>query len=66
MEAQKEEEEHLEVDHEEIQVGGDRVQVVEVCIDQVVANGQRGQEAGAGRGVQGEVEALGPWGQASP
>lgn len=56
-----------EEDHEDLVVVG-RHQVVEVCKVQEVADDQvvEVQEGGAGHGVQGQVDVLGPWGLASP
>lgn len=56
VEAHEEKEVHLE---EEVQVGGGRVQVVEVCKVRVVADGHGVREAEVGHEVQGQVEVLG-------
>lgn len=55
----------VEVQDEDL-VGGGRGQVGEVCKVQEVAGGRGVPEGGAGHGVQGRGEVLGPWGPVSP
>lgn len=65
-EAREGEEVRLEEEDREDPAGGGRGRAVEVCKVQEVAGGRGVQEGGAGHGVQGRGEDLGPWGPENP